>query len=567
MRRAKIRGANSGNQGRGTRTCRIAKETRPAPWRASLPAALAAAILLVAAVPSASAAVSAGGGAARACPTTANPAQLAGIKQLRAWNKALDDFGFRPTGSRNHVRYVNWLARKLGSIPGVKVGSLRYRFNRWLAKSASLSVTVDGQKRTIRPAGPVPYSQPTSANGPNAPLVYLPTETDITAANSAGKIVVRDLKAGELPNSVFNVVAWSIYDPGKTLDPNGIYKRPWLNGQPSIDMAAAGKAGAAGVLFVHELPRAELGAHYRPYDGIHWKVPALHLGVDEGEALKREIASGAAPAGRIAIVAKTTPRAPTRTLVAKLDGPGKRRFVVETHSDGVNALWDNGSVPILAIANYFARLPRHCRPGPMEFVLTTAHLYQRLLGRRHAAGDALYAERMDRAYERGTLALVLSLEHFGAYQWDAVPRTGGRPGLTLRRRNVSEPSTTFVTESPFLVKTLERDIKRHKIGRSLLLKGTAPADDSHVPPYCSFGGEGTPYMIHLIPTVAFIAAPWTLFNPGYGLEQIDFGLLRKQTLQFTDLLLEVRGVPQSKIAGKYTQYRKERRAGKPVCPY
>ena len=72
-------------------------------------------------------------------------------------------------------------------------------------------------------------------------------------------------------------------------------------------------------------------------------------------------------------------------------------------------------------------------------------------------------------------------------------------------------------------------------------------------------------MEHLIPTVAYIAAPWTLFSSGYGLEQIDFGLLRRQTLQFTDLLLQVRGVSQARIAGKYTQYRKERRAGKPDC--
>jgi hypothetical protein len=317
---------------------------------------------------------------------------------------------------------------------------------------------------------------------------------------------------------------------------------------------------------VHELPRDQIKGHYRPYDGIHWKVPALHLGVDEGEQLKREIAAGQATAARVEIVAKTTPRAPTRTIVGHLDGPGKRRILVETHSDGVNALWDNGSVPMLAIARYFAALPKHCRPGPMDFGFMTAHLYQRLDPPTHSAGDALYARRMDRAYDRGALSMVLSLEHFGAYQWDAVPRAG-KPGLTLKRTKLSEPSTTFVTESPFLVKTLQRDIKRHKIGRSLLLKGTALPDDSHVPPYCSFGGEGTPYMVHLIPTVAFIAAPWTLFNPGYGLEQIDFKLLRKQTLQFTDFLLELRGTPQSKIAGKYTQYRKERRAGKPTCDY
>jgi hypothetical protein len=499
------------------------------------------------------------------CPSVANPAKLAGLATLRGWNRALDNFGVRTTGSRNHVRYVDWLERQLNGIRGVEVDSINYRFHRWQARSASLQVTLGGQQLTLQPAGPVPYSKPQSAGGPTAPLVYLPSDTDITAANSAGKLVVRDLVGGELQNSLFQFVAWSIFDPRGTFDPNGIYKRDWLNGQPVLDMEAAGEAGAAGVLFVHEFPRSVIRGHYRPYEGIHWKVPALHLGVDEGVQLKQAIAAGTAGAGRIAIDAQTTRNAPTRTLVAELDGPGKRRVVVETHSDGVNALWDNGSVPILAIAKYFAKLPRHCRPGPMEFVLTTAHLYQRLDGHSHGAGDELYARVLDKAYDRGTVGLVLALEHLGAYQWDAVPRAGGRPGYDLRRTSQSEPSTTFVTESPFLVSTLERAIKRRDVERSLLLKGTSLPDNSHVPPYCSFGGEGTPYMRHLIPTVGFIAAPWTLFDAGYGLEQIHFGLLRRQTLQFTDFLLALRGVSQKRIAGEYTRYRKERKAGKATC--
>jgi hypothetical protein len=499
------------------------------------------------------------------CPTVADPGALAGTQALRGWNRAIDDFGVRTTGSRNHVRYVDWLERRFDSVPGVRVRSLRYRFHRWQARSASLRIAIGGRQRTLEPAAPVPYSKPAPAAGSTAPLVYLPAEAEITAANSAGRIVVRDLIGGSLPNSVFEVVAWSIFDPRKTLDPDGIYKRDWLNGQPAEDMAAAGAAGAAGLLFVHEFPRAQIGGHYRPYEGIHWKVPALHLGVDEGEQLKQAIAAGTAGPGRIALAAETTRRARTRTLVAELDGPGRRRVVVETHSDGVNALWDNGSVPMLAIARYFAKLPRRCRPGPMEFVLTTAHLFQRLDGRSHGAGDELYARRLDRAYDKGTVAMVLALEHLGAYEWEALPRGGGRPGLTLRRTSRSEPSTTFVTESDFLVKTLERAVRRRKVERSLLLKGTALPDDSHVPPYCSFGGEGTPYMRHLIPTVGFITAPWTLFSSAYGLEQIDFALVRRQTLQFTDFLLGLRGAPQSKIAGRYTDYRRQRRAGKPTC--
>ena len=94
-------------------------------------------------------------------------------------------------------------------------------------------------------------------------------------------------------------------------------------------------------------------------------------------------------------------------------------MIVETHSDGVNPLWDNGSVPMLAIARYFATLPRRCRPGPMEFVLTTAHLYQRLDGRSHGAGDELYARRIDRP----TTAAPCS----SCSRWSTSAPISGRP--------------------------------------------------------------------------------------------------------------------------------------------
>jgi hypothetical protein len=520
-------------------------------------AAVGALALAVASAPSTAAAAPA---AAARCPRVADAADLSSVAQLRRWNAAMARFGQRPTGSRNHIRFVNWLERELDGIPGVRTRSIWHHINRWEARSASLGVDLGAGEHDIPPAAPVPYSKATPPSGVVAPLVFVPLDTPITAANAAGKIVVRDLPGGELPNAAFELVTWSLFDPGQTLDPNGVYKRDWVTGQPNRDLEAAAQANAAGLLFVHEFPRAEVRGHYRPYNGIHWKVPALHLGVDEGEQIKRAVAAGTARTGRVVLRARTQRRSPTRTLVGRLDGPGRRRVVVQTHTDGVNALWDNGHVPILAIARYFARLPRACRPGPMEFVMNTGHLYLSL-----EAGAAHYAEQLDRAYDRGRVALALSLEHLGAREYAAVPRGGGRPGFTLRRTGLVEPSTTFVTESGFLVDTLTRIVRRHRVERSLLLKGTSLPDHSHVPPYCSFGGEGTAYLRHLIPTVAFVTGPWTLFNPTFGLEQLDFRLLRRQTIVFTDFLLRVRGASQRRIAGKYSRYREERRQGKPTC--
>jgi hypothetical protein len=147
-----------------------------------------------------------------------------------------------------------------------------------------------------------------------------------------------------------------------------------------------------------------------------------------------------------------------------------------------------------------------------------------------------------------------------------MPRAGGAPGLRLRRTGYPETSSTFVTESDFLVDTMANVIRRRDVERSLLLQGTTLADESHLPPWCSFGGEGTPFMQRLLPTVAYIASPWPLFSADYGMsELIDFARLREESLMFSDFLLGVRGAPQDAIAGKTAQYRADRATGAPTC--
>ena len=46
---------------------------------------------------------------------------------------------------------------------------------------------------------------------------------------------------------------------------------------------------------------------------------------------------------------------------------------------GMNALWDNGPIAILAMADYFSKLGKGCLPRTLQFVFTTGHLYQHLV--------------------------------------------------------------------------------------------------------------------------------------------------------------------------------------------
>ena len=43
------------------------------------------------------------------------------------------------------------------------------------------------------------FSQPTGKPGRTGELVYLPPDQEITAANSAGKVIVRDFPAAPIP--------------------------------------------------------------------------------------------------------------------------------------------------------------------------------------------------------------------------------------------------------------------------------------------------------------------------------------------------------------------------------
>jgi hypothetical protein len=285
---------------------------------------------------------------------------------------------------------------------------------------------------------------------------------------------------------------------------------------------------------------------YAPYEGIHWRLPAVYVGVDEGQTLEKLAAAGGA--AHLDLSASDT-RAPTRTLIGTLPGTSAERIVVESHTDGMNAIWDNGPIAILAIARHFASLPPECRPRTMQFVFTTGHLYQHLQGDANRGGGAeVVARQLDADYDdRGDVALVVALEHMGAREYAAVDRAHG-PGRILKATGLSEPTGIFVGDSPVLAAGVDRAVVSHDLRRTIVLRG-ADTPGAHIPVHKSFGGEGTEYDQHLIPTVALVTGPWSLYNPAFGIEAIDGALLRRQTLTFADFLHDVGTQPREALGG------------------
>jgi hypothetical protein len=462
---------------------------------------------------------------AAGCPRSTDVGDFASERTLKSMNKRQADFGARPTGSDAQAGFVEWIEDELDEIPGLSTKSEPIRLTRWDAKSATL--TVSGAPLEI--AAPVPYSKATGTSGVTAPLTRLEADAPITRENASGKIVVLDR-------------------------PNGTP----LN-QPE-DIRAASDAGAVAVLFAIDLPKEQIKNIYRPYEGVSWRIPAAYIGADESQAIQNSLA-GIVPAQATFTLTATTRPATTRQLTARLRGGSAKRprLIVQSHTDGVNALWDNGPLVILAMARHFADLPAKCRPRTIDFVFTTAHLYQ-----SKSSADRL-ARQLDDEYDDGKIAAVVSVEHFGARRYNVVPRPNGAPGRSLVRTSDLEVLFVPVSQSPALKAAAERRLMSRRVQEPLVSAGLDQPVAGRAPANCNFGGEGNPYHRALLPTIGAISGSQVLFTPGIGIETIDFDQMRRESLAFTDVVMDLGRLSDKSIAGDIPKLRRERASGAPGC--
>ncbi|TMK97808.1 MAG: hypothetical protein E6G34_08920 [Actinobacteria bacterium] len=522
-------------------------------------------------VPAASAGAPARAGLAapaQSCPVAPDPAALPSAAKLREMNSYVAGLGVRPTGYRSQNLYIKWILSQLKTVPRAQVSQERFTINRWKSSSSELQLKVGETSTTIPVAAPVPYAQATRSAGVSAPLVEIPDEEPITAANAAGRIVLRPAPAGSVPNYDFflPVVSWFVYDPKNTIDPTQSFFGDFINYNARVaDLRNAAAAGAKGVLFVKDLPRSQLPNHYEPYEGTPWKVPAVYLGADEGQQISDAIASGAPVSARLVLHASYR-SVETPTIRAAIAGQSAQRIVVDSHTDGTNAVEDNGPVAMVAMARYLAALPDACRPRSVEFVFPTAHFYQRLVdSQRRYGGAGVIATQLDREYGEGRVSSVLTLEHLGAIDYEQMPRSDGGPGVELMSNGLRAIQFIAITPSPPLVAAVTSVVQSYDMERTILLQG-ADAPASTVPSHCNFGGEGTPYNVHLLPTIGEISAPQSLYDPSFGLEGIDFDVMHAELLGFTELVNRLGTMSQAEIAGEIPLEREQRAAGGAPCP-
>ena len=468
--------------------------------------------------------------------------QFLSLGQFRKLHKEADrvgpanQSGLRATGSPEHEGYVDLLREHLERVGVEDVHFEDVPMQRWTTTQWSLDLLSGPSAGPVKTASYIPYSGQTPAGGVTGQLALVPAGSTPAPGSLAGKIAVFDVPSVTVPLGFFLQLAY----PGRVYDPNGEaapslpYKRPFLSIAPLVTvLAALEAAGAAGAVGVLDYPSSGADGSYFPYDGHLRSVPGVYVDRTVGAALKQQAAGGASVRLTLPAEIKTVT---SRNLIGFVPGQSSSELVaLHCHTDGTNAIEDNGPGAIVAISDYLARLPREALPSTLMILLTTGHF---------AGGSgsrAFCAQHAGDLVEQTKAALTI--EHLGTREWSEVQP--GQMGPTGR----FEPGGIFAPGSEALVDASFEALVRADAAPGFVLRPLNP-NASGDPNDPAWPGEGQ-YLFAVggISDANYITGPTYLLNWGITTtEVVDFNRVRAEAIAFTEEILRLGRTPADQLA-------------------
>jgi hypothetical protein len=517
-------------------------------------------------------------------------AGMPGLPEVWQWEEQLVGFGTRYTGSSGHAAFVDWLAGQLSAVPGVRVRTDRLTFGRWLARDFAL--TVSGPASAGR-SGPVPlayyypYSGQTPPGGVTGRLVDLglypagnPVVSGYTEAfwvpARGGIALVRavppefslDLAqtatGGYVPGRVSALAAvdYAAYAAGLA--------NPLFQGiSEPVPLLDARNAGVLGVVVAWTgLPDDEVVNQYNPFTTSYPAAsglpspgdpgcPAVWVGDSAGAELAALAAGGQASA-TLVLTADITAGAATETVWGWLEGSGDtgENIIINTHTDGPNAVEENGGLGLIALARYLAGVPSRNRD--MYFALVTGHFQLPQFSRtilnlaRPEVGQGAVSTWMAGHPDICQAAVLgVTVEHLGATMWTGDPVTG-----QYAPAGGSEWGTTY---------TMQRDVlSLVNAEQDAYLAAVAAVNASGWPDYPvatvrpgtipAYFGEGSSLYAAGLGTVSLCPSPTYLLQAGdaqqpqlLDLDKLDQRLMYGQILALAHTIGALDALPASAL--------------------
>ena len=301
----------------------------------------------------------------------------------RRYRDAGHQFWGRIIGTEADAENAAWMADKLraAGVPEVRTQPLALE-PQWMPRSWSLTAAAGARAMALETAQPAYATPGTPAGGLDLEVVYvgLGTEADFDGRDVAGKAAL-----------ITSMPMRSTLRHSATV--NGAVRR-------------ADARGAAVILVSVALP-GNIRTQFYP---TRTAAPTFSLGQQDGDALRGMTETGGpAPRIQVTLDVETVAGLETASVWATLPGMTDEKIVIVAHRDGwFEGANDNaaGVATTVALAEYFAALPRERRRRTIQFVGTPGH------HNSARVGVAWIEENAGTVLDK--TALLINAEHTGA---------------------------------------------------------------------------------------------------------------------------------------------------------
>ncbi|MGA1837962.1 hypothetical protein VD659_13640 [Herbiconiux sp. 11R-BC] len=459
----------------------------------------------------------------------------------QAYAEAIDyltRLGPRMSGSPAHRALIDHVASELSGI-GYDVQRDTHSFERWALEGKELTVHPGGPRGdvSIPLASAWPYSGETPPGGITAPLVLVAGVRKRWRA-AAGKIALVPVASLAVPAKLI-IGSW---DGAPLFD---TVTNPVISAELSgIDLKKAREAGVLAVIAVWQgLSDEAARGQYLPFTQGYHGLPAVWAAPSARRALLEAAAGGDSVTLRLA--ATKTPDATMNTVWAVSPGRGPRAresILVVTHSDGGNAVEENGYIGLLALARD-AVASEHDRT--VVFICTAGHLRIPAVT-AHGQATTAWLEAHPELWRQDagglTAAAGLVVEHLGARHFADDPVTGryGADGSP-------EPELLYAT-TPQLVQLARRLWRGAGPG---VVRPARPGPMVHL-------GEGEPLFERDIPAISLVTGPQYLLAETEE-DIVDIDVLGRQVDSFRHVLQHLSGAVDRETFGEVKRPGKARK--------
>jgi hypothetical protein len=436
----------------------------------------------------------------------------------RLWSMGVHSrYGYRMPGTPQDMRAARYVRDRFEEFGLVDTHFEPVPASFSFPESWNLNVRAHGRNENIRSYF-LRYAAFTPPQGIKAPLVYVGqgSAAEFDAAGDVnGKIVLVDIIAPPMPVAALAPATLYKYDPNNTLvGENAIENWPPTNFDSTY--ARAGQRGAAGYIAVITFMARDNNQY------LHWyadgSLPGLSVSPEDGDHLKSLLTAGPVEAsmklhgrsgpGTVYNVYGTVPGRHYGT-------PADEFIVVHTHYDGWATNEASATSVVLALAKYFAQLPRESRHKSLLFVTMASHF----------GNKAAWQDYDNQAYvlaQQGKVKCAFVLEMIGK-QYKIINGEYVATGMVSPRGvMVTIRKPTF--PSP-LIGIASAAVTKYQLDRTMVI--------------AAFFGEASIWNTLGIPTVGHITHNAPQFSQGDTPETVMFDALRPTAAAFAEMIQAV----------------------------